>query len=179
VGTLEPRKNIPVLIETFEQIRKAGRPEKLIIIGKKGWHYDESLHRIHASPLSSDIIVKGFMDEPELSWHYHHASAFVYPSLYEGFGLPILESMACGCPVVTSNTSSIPEVVGDAGLMAPPMDAKALAGQLLTVLTQPALARELARRGRERAHALSWENTARQTLQVYQSILASPGKATP
>lgn len=174
VGTIEPRKNIPVLVEAYERIRKAGRPEKLVILGKQGWHCSGSLGRIRTSPFAGDIHVKGFTDSETLSWHYHHASAFVYPSLYEGFGLPVLEAMQCGCPVIASNTSSLPEIVGSAGLMAPPAQAAEFARHLLDVLSNPALAAGLSRRGRDQALSFSWRKTAGQTLDIYNAVLAAP-----
>ena len=174
VGTLEPRKNIPTLVDAYERIRALGRTEKLVIIGKKGWHYDNSLNRIRRSPYANDIILPGFMDEATLSWHYHNASAFVYPSLYEGFGLPVLEAMNCGCPVITSNISSLPEVVGDAGLLADPNNAKALADHMMAILGDDALRQNMAARGKQRAKIFTWRNTARQTLDIYRELLETP-----
>ena len=170
VGTLEPRKNIPVLVAAYEQLRRRGRMEKLVIIGKKGWHYNESMRCIEQSPFAGDILCKGFLDEAALAWHYHNASAFVYPSLYEGFGLPVLEAMKCGCPVVASASSSLPEVVGDAGLLVDPTDTGLLTEHLWMILTDSTLAQKLAHLGQERAKAFTWEKTAGLTLDVYREI---------
>jgi glycosyltransferase involved in cell wall biosynthesis len=171
VGTIEPRKNIATIVTAYEELRRRGRPEKLVIIGKPGWRYASDMDRIARSPFSADILLPGFVDVRTLSWYYHNASAFVYPSLYEGFGLPVLEAMHCGCPVIASNTSSIPEVAGDAGLLVSPLDSDALTQQLLTLLSDDSRAREFAARGRQRAQSFTWHNTAEKTLTVYRELL--------
>ncbi|HIP90277.1 MAG TPA: glycosyltransferase family 1 protein, partial [Candidatus Nanopusillus sp.] len=126
VGTLEPRKNIPTLIKAYYKLKKQGLPHKLVITGKKGWKYRSIFKTINKLNLRKDVIFTGYVPDEDLPTLYNAADLFVYPSLYEGFGLPPLEAMACGTPVITSNTSSLPEVVGDAGIMVDPYDVDGL-----------------------------------------------------
>ena len=170
IGTLEPRKNIPFLIEAFHAIKKTGIKHKLVIVGRKGWKYKEIFEIVERLGLQKDIIFTGYVPAEDLPKFYNAADLFVYPSLYEGFGLPPLEAMACGTPVITSNTSSLPEVVGDAGIMVGPYDVSKLADAMLKVLKDEGLRQDMIGRGLERAKLFSWEKTARETLRVYEKV---------
>ena len=122
VGTLEKRKNVPTLLKSFYKLKKCKIEHKLVIVGGKGWKYTKIFDLIEEFNLKGDVIFTDYVSDEYLVKFYNAADLFVYPSLYEGFGLPPLEAMACGCPVITSNTSSLPEVVGDAGIMIDPND---------------------------------------------------------
>ncbi len=169
VGTLEPRKNLITLLEAYSRIAADTRAP-LIVGGGKGWLYQPVFERLEALNLRDRVQFVGYLDEEELPLWYAAASVFVFPSLYEGFGMPPLEAMSCGTPVVTSNASSLPEVVADAGLMVAPHDAEGLAAAVLRVLTSADLRAELRERGLQRARHFSWRTTAERTLQVYQQV---------
>jgi glycosyltransferase involved in cell wall biosynthesis len=167
VGTLEPRKNLTTLLDAYSQVvRSSNAP--LIVGGGKGWLYDAVFERLEALGLRDRVHFVGYLDEEDLPLWYAAATVFVFPSLYEGFGMPPLEAMACGTPVVTSNTTSLPEVVGDAGLMVSPRDAEALAEALLRLLRDADLRAELRARGLQRARTFSWRASAERTLHVYE-----------
>jgi len=167
VGTLEPRKNIPSLLKAFSIIRKHGYSHKLVLVGGKGWKYSEIFSAINELSLTDQIVIPGYVPDEDLVYFYNLADLFVYPSLYEGFGLPPLEAMSCGTPVITSNKSSLPEVVGDAALLVDPLDVRALAGAIESVLANKELRAELSERGLKRAKFFSWEKTAEQTWSIY------------
>ncbi|MCL5264950.1 MAG: glycosyltransferase family 4 protein [Chloroflexi bacterium] len=170
IGTLEPRKNVQTLIRAFARVKKAGLPHKLVIGGAKGWLWDEIFAVVEEMNLREDVAFPGYISlEDEPLW-YNGADLFVYPSLYEGFGFPALEAMACGAPVVASNSSSLPEVLGDAGLLVDPTSVDELAEAMLRALTDNALNQEMRKKGLERARAFSWIEAARQTAQVYRSL---------
>lgn len=171
VGTLEPRKNIGALLQAFHQLKqKKGFDFQLVIAGGKGWLYEKLFKRVRELKLTDDVLFTGYVPEEDLPALYNGAALFVYPSLYEGFGLPVLEAMACGTPVVTSNSSSLPEVVGDAALLVDPKDAEGLAQAIEKVLSGSALQQELVQKGLRRAEMFSWEKTARETLKVYEEV---------
>lgn len=170
VGTLEPRKNIPTLIKAFYKLKKSGLPHKLVITGKKGWKYKDIFELIDKLELQKDVVFTGYVPKEDLPALYNAADLFIYPSLYEGFGLPPLEAMACGTPVITSNTSSLPEVVGNAGIMVDPYDVDGLAKVMYEVLTNEGLREELRKKGLERAKLFSWKKTAEETLKVYEEV---------
>lgn len=176
IGTLEPRKNIISVIRAYHHLRSNGCQQKLVIGGGNGWLYSDIFKQVEELKLVEDIIFTGYLPDADLPLLYNGAGVFVYPSLYEGFGLPPLEAMACGTPVVTSNVSSLPEVVGTAGLMVPPLDAMAIAEAIGRVLTDHQFADQLSIQGIQRAQDFSWEKTALQTLAVYQEVLASNNK---
>lgn len=174
IGTLEPRKNIPTLIQAFSNLKKKHvLPHKLVIAGKKGWKYKSIFELIEKLNLQDDVIFTGYVPDEDLPALYNAADLFVFPSLYEGFGLPPLEAMACGCPVITSNTSSLPEVVGDAGIMIDPYDVDGLAEAIYNVLTNMELKEDMVKKGLERAKMFSWEKTAKETLKVYEEVYNS------
>lgn len=167
VGTLEPRKNIPSLIKAFYKLKKKNLQYKLVIAGKKGWKYKEIFETIDKLNLQNDVVFTGYVSDEGLPALYNAADLFVYPSIYEGFGLPPLEAMACGTPVITSNTSSLPEVVGDAGIMVDPYDVDGLADAMHEVLADGGLRANMIKKGLERAKMFSWEQCAKETLEVY------------
>ena len=170
-GTLEPRKNVTAIIEAFNILkREMALPHRLVIAGRKGWLYDGLFKQIEELKLGRDVIFTDFVPDEDLVALYNGASLFVYPSLYEGFGLPPLEAMACGCPVVTSNTSSLPEVVGDAGLMVDPRRPEELAEAMARIIEDSALRAELREKGLKRAAEFSWRRCAEETLAVYREL---------
>jgi glycosyltransferase involved in cell wall biosynthesis len=170
VGTLEPRKNIPTLLKALYKLKKQGIKHKLAITGKKGWKYKSIFETIEKLNLQKDVIFTGYVPDEDLPALYNAADLFVYPSLYEGFGLPPLEAMQCGTPVITSNTSSLPEVVGDAGIMVNPYDVDELANNMYGVLTNDGLREELSKKGLERAKLFSWKKCAEEHLKVYEEV---------
>jgi glycosyltransferase involved in cell wall biosynthesis len=170
VGTLEPRKNIPSLIKAFYKLKKKNLQYKLVIAGKRGWKYKEIFETIDKLNLQNDVVFTGYVSDEDLPALYNAADLFVYPSIYEGFGLPPLEAMACGTPAITSNTSSLPEVVGDAGIMVDPPDVDGLADAMYEVLTKEGLRANMIKKGLERAKTFSWEKCARETLEVYEEV---------
>jgi glycosyltransferase involved in cell wall biosynthesis len=167
VGTLEPRKNLERLISAWSSLDANARAgHVLALVGPVGWDAAPIL----AAARDQGAQLLGRVREEELRALYAGASAFAYPSLYEGFGLPVLEAMAAGAPVLTSNVSSLPEVAGDAALLVDPTDVTAIATGLSRLLSDPALAESLRARGRARAAEFSWERTARETLALLRSI---------
>jgi glycosyltransferase involved in cell wall biosynthesis len=170
VGNVEPRKNLPAVVEAYNRLRSRGRSAPpLVIVGGEGWK-NQAIHRAAAaSPFASDIRFLGRVADDELPALMSGALAFVYPSIYEGFGLPPLEAMACGTPVITSNRSSLPEVVGDAALLVDPDDRSALAEAMARIVDEQPLREELRDRGLKQAQRFSWDETARLTVRVYES----------
>ena len=167
VGTLHPRKNVPRLLEAFALARRQqGLPHMLGLVGRIGWRAQAVGQTIAGLGLQDTVVVTGYVPEAELPLLLGAADALAFPSLYEGFGLPALEAMACGVPVVAANSTSLPEVVGDAGLLVNPLDVEDIARGLATVLTDRTLHADLAERGYLRAGEFSWEKAARETLAV-------------
>jgi glycosyltransferase involved in cell wall biosynthesis len=161
VGTLEPRKNHRLILEAYERLRarqRLPRGCKLVFAGSRGWMCDPIFERIDSLGLREEVIVLGHADP--LEYLYNGASMMIFPSLMEGFGLPPLEAMACGTPVITSNTSSLPEVVGDAGILVDPHDVDGLAEAMVRVLDDPSTREQMRARGLERAAGFTWERTA-------------------
>jgi glycosyltransferase involved in cell wall biosynthesis len=175
VGTLEPRKNLVRLVEAYYQVRQEVSPPvpKLVLAGAAGWSFRQVFERIKALDLSEDVTVLGRVDDLLLPALYNGALLFVYPSLYEGFGLPVLEAMACGIPVITSNISSLPEVAGDAGLVVDPADKQALAEAIGKLIGDQGLREAFSIAGLQRAKLFSWERAARQTLSIYENASQS------
>ncbi len=173
VGTLEPRKNAAALVRAYSMLRKGGTiSQALVLAGGKGWRYESVFAAIEESGVSQDIILPGYVSHDELSLWYSAADLFVYPSLYEGFGLPVLEAMACGAPVITSTVSSLPEVAGEAGILVDPNDVEALAGAMAQVLSSDSMRRDMCERGLVRAATFTEERMARSTRDVYSRALA-------
>lgn len=174
VGTIQPRKNLDTLIQAFYNLKCSGSfDQKLVIAGRKGWLYEQLFIRIKELNLDSEIIFTGFVPDEELPFIYDRAKIFLYLSLFEGFGLPPLEAMACGVPVIASNTTSLPEVVGDAGITVSPTDINGVVSAMKRVLTDPLLAEKMSASGRRRAGLFSWDETARETLAVYRQVFSS------
>jgi glycosyltransferase involved in cell wall biosynthesis len=171
VGTIEPRKNLGRLLEAFEAVQGEGLTEGLVIVGRRGWLTDDFFAQLERSPVRDAVLFPGYVPDLDLPAIYAGAQAVVFPSLYEGFGLPVLEAMACGTPVVTSSTSSLPEVGGNAALYANPRDADEILAQVRHVLSDTALAADLRTRGLAQASRFSWSQTAAQTQAIYNSIL--------
>ena len=170
VGTLEPRKNVTTLLKAFYILKKRKEVmHKLVIAGGKGWKNKEVYETVRRLNLSNSVKFLGYVPEEELPKLYSGADLFVYPSLYEGFGLPLLEAMACGCPVITSNVSSLPEVVGDAGILVDPLDVNGLADMMYKVLNNEDVREKMVKKGSKRAKMFSWERCAEETLRVYES----------
>ncbi len=170
-GVLSPRKNLERTIEAFHHLKKNNFPHKFVIVGKKGWLYSPIFEKIKQLDLQDKIIFTDYIDEEDLPYLYNLADLFVLASLYEGFGLPILEAMACGCPVVTANTSSMPEVAGDATLLVNPLSIEEIKNAMEKILTDKRLREELINKGFEQAKKFSWKNTAEETLKVYKNLM--------
>ena len=169
VGMIEPRKNLEMLVDAYLSDSLSARFD-LVFAGGLGWNYSSLLQKIESSGAADRIRLPGYIATADLPALYTAASAFAYPSLREGFGLPILEAMACGTPVVTSSVSSLPEVAGTAALFADPHDSGALASALQSVLSNKNLRTDLSRRGLDRARGFTWDHTARQTLALYHRV---------
>jgi len=175
VGGTDHRKNLPFLVRVFEQLRDSGYPGFLYLVGEEfGWTHLAQVQKIHEeigrSRHSAAIRMPGYVNSEELRMYLACADAFVFPSLYEGFGLPALEAMSCGVPVVVSNRSSIPEVVGDAGLYFDPSSQDECVKQLIAVTTDEDLRQELRHRGLQRAKLFSWRRAVEQIFQIYQGL---------
>jgi glycosyltransferase involved in cell wall biosynthesis len=174
LGTLEPRKNLEVLVRAFAAWRSAAGPAagevKLVLAGGKGWYYDTIFAQVAALGLAEAVIFPGFLPAAELPDWYAGAELFVYPSVLEGFGLPVLEAMACGAPVICSQAAGLLEVAGDAALTFPAGDEAALAAALHSLSQNSAQADHLRERGLARAAIFSWTQAAAQTLAVYDSL---------
>jgi glycosyltransferase involved in cell wall biosynthesis len=167
VGTLEPRKNLATLFAALEALRRTlTPPPTLVVAGREGWGDVATSTRRQA--LGSAVAFTGHVGEADLIALYHLATVFVYPSRYEGFGFPILESFWANCPVVSTTSSSIPEVAGDAALLVDPLDAPALAAAIARVWTDPALAARLRAAGAERTRQFTWAKCAEQTVAAYR-----------
>jgi glycosyltransferase involved in cell wall biosynthesis len=173
LGTIEPRKNLPVLIRAFRQLVDSGSKHKLVLVGKYGWMYKEVLDLVDDLDLENMVRFTGYIPQEELPLVYNLASLFVYPTKYEGFGLPALEAMACGVPVITTKIASLPEIVGDAGILIPSNNIEELFNAMSRVLEDQALREKLTSDGQLRAKKFSWERTAQLTWQVYQQVMKS------
>lgn len=171
VGAIQPRKNLGRLIAAYSRLRCAnpeGKLPKLVLVGKCAWLYDETLQTIKALQVSDSVVLTGYVPQADLPPLYSGALCFVYPSYFEGFGLPPLEAMKCGTPVIVGNRTSLPEVVGQAGMLVDPFDVDDIASAMQQLIADPDLRKTLRSRGLERAKCFDWQETARQTLAVYQ-----------
>ena len=172
VGTIEPRKNLVRLVRAYRRVAATGVPHSLVLAGPLGWHH-EALMRELALEGPGDIAMTGALTPQELDAVYRAADVFAYPSLYEGFGLPVLEAMSRGIPTVASSTSSVPEVTGDAALAVNPRSVREIAKAIESVCTDVGLAERLAARGRAQSERFSWDETARRTIEVYERARGS------
>jgi glycosyltransferase involved in cell wall biosynthesis len=171
VGSIQPRKNLARLIKAYASLRghySADKLPKLVLAGKCAWLYDETLRALEESGIKNLIVLTGYVPESDLPALYTGALCFVYPSYFEGFGLPPLEAMKCGAPVVVGNRTSLPEVVGDAALTVDPFDIDAIAKAIKLLMDDSQLRAELSVKGQKRAAAFDWRETARRTLMVYE-----------
>jgi len=172
VGTLEPRKNHIRLIEAFEMLRRAGFPGRLVLAGRNGWRYEPIHSRIERSSEASAILHLSVTDDDDLVALYNACSLFAYPSLDEGFGLPLVEAMACGAPCVTSHGSSLIEVAGDGAALADPNDSDTIADRLITLWRDESARQSLAQRGVRRAMDFSQEKWVARLFEIYRAMLA-------
>ena len=171
VGTLEPRKNLNVLVNAYNTFRqRSGLNYQLILVGKKGWKIDNLLEKIQQSPFQKDIILTGYVAREELPVLYTMSEIFVYPSLYEGFGLPVLEAMSCGARVITSDVSSLPEVGGDAAMYFDPNSPEQLTNLMLQLSFDAPLLKILSEKSLAQAQQFSWKKTAKETLAVLTTL---------
>jgi glycosyltransferase involved in cell wall biosynthesis len=168
VGSLEPGKNRERLLQAFARLRARGLTHTLVVAGQRAWRYEGEAPLAQQLGLADSVRFLGHVPQADLPALYSAAEVFVFPSLYEGFGLPALEALACGTPVVASNVSALPEVVGDAALQVPPLDVEALADAMERLLRDDGLRSDLRERGLARAAQFSWEKAARQTVEVYR-----------
>jgi glycosyltransferase involved in cell wall biosynthesis len=171
VGTIEPRKNLTRLVQAFARIRRPST--QLVLVGQLGWKYRSLLKQIEDMRLGDAIRLIGYVPDEDLPALYNLARVFAFPSIYEGFGLPIVEAMACGTPVLTSNRSSMIELGADAALLVDPLDVESLAVSLAHVLDDTNLRAELHRKGLQRAAQFSWTRAAEETVKVYETVEAS------
>ncbi len=171
VGVIEPRKNFPRLIDAFSRFRlRTGLNYELVIAGGNGWLSDETYREAERSPFSDSVRFTGYVPDQQLAALYSGAEVFAYPSLYEGFGLPVLEAMACGTTVVCANTSSLPECAGGAALLFPPDDPDAIAAALEQACGDARLRSDLIRRGTERAAEFQWKRAAERLIEIYERV---------
>ena len=167
VGMIEPRKNLARVFTAFSEMKKDGMMHKLVIVGKKGWKYKEIFEIARKLDLDKDIVFTGYVPDKDLAILYNAAEMLVYPCLYEGFGIPVLEAMACGCPVITSNVSSMPEVAGDAALLVDPESTENIKSAMSRLIKDRKLNQDMVKRGLKRSDEFSWEGCARETLKAY------------
>ncbi len=179
VGTLEPRKNIIGIVKAFHHVRQTDemfKKYKLVIVGKKGWFYNEIFETVKKLQLEEAVIFAGYVSEDEKQALLLKAFLFIYPSFYEGFGIPILEAMAGGIPVITSNVSALPEVAGDSALQVNPQHWQEISTAVLKLLSDQTLYEKLSQKGLERAGKFSWEEAASKTLELFEKLIANRSK---
>lgn len=171
LGTIEPRKNLMNLFEAFNALKKQEKiPHKLVLIGKDGWFFEEIYKKAKELGIEKEIIRTGFVSDNDIPYILNGADVFTYPSFYEGFGLPVLEAMACGTPVVTSNVSSLPEVAGNAAKYADPNKQDDIAQQILSFIKSKEEREKYSKLGLERASTFSWQKCAKKHLEIYESL---------
>lgn len=173
VGSIQPRKNLTRLVRAYASLRgdySADKLPKLVLVGKCGWLYNDTLRALDEFGVRESVILTGYVPHRDLPALYSGALCFVYPSFFEGFGLPPLEAMKCGTPVIVGNRTSLPEVVGDAGLAVDPFDVDAIADAIKKLMNDSDLRRELSVKGKQRAAGFDWLETARRTLKVYEEV---------
>jgi glycosyltransferase involved in cell wall biosynthesis len=174
VGILEPKKNILRLVEAFASLKREGKiVHKLVIAGKRAWGDETVFQAVRRNGLEGEVIFTGYVPQEELPLLMSGADVFVFPSLHEGFGIPPLEAMACGTPVIASNASSLPEVVGDAGILVDPYNVDEIAEAIYKVVSDGKLREQMRRKGLERAKLFSWKKAAQQTLQILEDTYSS------
>lgn len=174
VGSIQPRKNIPRLIRAYARLLSQGNDQtpipRLVIAGKRAWLFEETINAAAASPVRDNIVFTGYVPESDLPALYTGARCFVYPSFFEGFGIPLLEAMRCGTPTISSDRTCFPEVVGDASLMIDPFDENSIAEALWAIISDAKLRERLRSRGFVQSSQFDWRHTARLTLDVYDKV---------
>ena len=178
LGSIQPRKNLVRLISAYTSLWQADQKMKLpqlVLAGKRGWLEAETLRAAEQSPARKDILFVGYVPDADLPGLYSGATCFAYPSFFEGFGLPLLEAMQCGTPLIAGNRTSVPEVVGDAGLLVDPFDESAISAALRQIVQNDNVRVELRAKGLERAQGFSWKTTAELTLQAYERAVQTQG----
>ena len=170
VGSLIPRKNLVRVINAMDKLKSVLPKHKLVVVGKKGWLYDEIFETVDKLKVHNSVIFTSYVSESDLPFFYNAADALVFASLHEGFGIPILEAMACGCPVITSNKSSMPEVAGDAALFVDPLDVDAIANAMRTIVENDMLKKDLIAKGIERVKKFSWDKACKELSKVYEKV---------
>ena len=179
VSSIQPRKNLPRLVRAYESLRNKrgpGKLPKLVLVGKCAWLYDETLRSIEEGRMKDSIILTGYVPQSDLPALYSGSICFVYPSYFEGFGLPPLEAMKCGTPVIAGNRTSLPEVVGDAGILVDPFDVNAIAAAIERLVDDPDLRQQLSVKGVARSRLFDWNETARRTLKIYEQVVGGLGR---
>jgi glycosyltransferase involved in cell wall biosynthesis len=178
VGTLEPRKNHARLIAAYAKYRGAnGSNMPLVIVGGRGWMSADPVNLAQDLGVHDHVIQLGYVDDSTLAWLYEHCFAFVYPTLFEGFGMPVLEAMSLGAPVISSTIPSIREIVGSSGLLVEPTDTDGLARAMHDIEYVPDLRDRVAEAGSHRARDFSWQRAAREVIQTYETVLAMPKRS--
>lgn len=174
MGTLEPRKNIPSIIEAFYYLKKEGEESlqsvKLVLAGKKGWLFEEIFNKVKKLGLEDEVIFTDYVAEEDKAAIYRMAKVFIFPSLYEGFGIPVIEAMAASVPVITSNTSSLPEVAGNAAVLTNPSDMIGMAEGMHSILTQDTYRDEMVQKGHLQAKRFNWEDSAQKLHELYVDL---------
>ncbi len=171
VGNIEPRKNLINLFQACDLVwEKLGKHYQLVVVGKRGWLYGEIFETLKKAKFSDDVVFTGYVQNEDIPALYSGADFFVFPSLYEGFGLPILEAMRCGVPVIASHVASLPEVAGEAALYVDPSNPKDIAEKMVSLAYDDAMKERLREKGFVQASRFSWERTARKTLEVYEAV---------
>jgi alpha-1,3-rhamnosyl/mannosyltransferase len=171
VGTLQPRKNLEAALRAFERVSTAGAPHSLVVVGARGWHDERIIERVAGSAVHERVRLLGRVSDGELVELYRGADCLLFPSLYEGFGFPVLEAMACGTPVLCANRTSLPELAGDAAALVDPTEPGALQSALAELLSSAAGRRKLSAAGLARAAEFSWGRCAELTLAAYRRAL--------
>ena len=176
VGRIEPRKNIPILIDAYADLLKQNKiKHDLVIVGPKDFGYKKTFEKVKQYGIEKKVLFTGPIENKNLPYIYNMADLFVYPSIAEGFGIPPLEAMACGTPVVTSNTTSLPEVVGNGAITVNPFDIKSLSNAIITLINNGDIRNKYIKSGFERAKLFSWEKSAKKTLKIYERVYRKLG----
>jgi glycosyltransferase involved in cell wall biosynthesis len=172
VGTIQPRKNVPRLLSAFAHLKKRGLPHKLVIVGPKAWLSEEAFRALENNPAKRDVVVTGYVPRSDLAYFYNAATVFVYVSISEGFGLPVIEAMACGTPTITSLGSSLEEIAGGAAVLIDPLDDLAIASAIEDVLSDSGRRTELRELGLARSKQFSYRKMATQTQAIYRHLMS-------
>jgi glycosyltransferase involved in cell wall biosynthesis len=177
LGNLDPNKNLIRLLEAFALLKHDAKvSQQLVIVGRTTWFYEILIDKIRRLGIEGQVIFTGYVPEDELCGFYSGADIFVMPSYLEGFGLPVLEAMACGVPVAAANGGSLPEIVGKAGLLMDPFETEAIAMTIHTLVNQPTLRQELREKGFQRSKDFSWEKMALEIFALYQEVYSENGR---